>query len=124
MDSQINKCTYLSVAALRSLQDLQRKKSRAKNIKKTKVSNSKTDVEATKLKQVNKKLQKINKISKPIAENIVNDKNLRISTEKCDINSALTNKYGKNSVKKPNEQSIVVNGTIQYTTEKSKVSLL
>ena len=68
MDSQINKCTYLSVAALWSLQDLQRKKSRAKNIKKTKVSNSKTDVEATKLKQVNKKLQKINKISKPIAK--------------------------------------------------------
>ena len=123
-DSKINNTHILAVAALQSLQDLQRKKPRAKNIKKNKISSSKTDVEATKLKQVNKKLQKVNKVSKPIAKILVNDENLRISTEKCDINSAITNKYGQNSVKKPYEQNIVVNGTIQYTTEKSEVSLI
>ena len=121
-DSKINNTHILAVAALQSLQDLQRKKPRAKNIKKTKISSSKTDGEATKLKQVDKKLKKINKVSKPIAENIVNDESLSLSTEKCDINSAKTDKNGQNSVKKPNEQ--VVNGTVHYTTEKSEVSLL
>ena len=73
---------------------------------------------------MDKKLKKINKISKPCAENIVNDENLSFSTEKCDINSVITNKYGQNSVKIPDEQNIVVNGTIQYTTEISEVRLL
>ena len=66
-------------------------------------TNSKTDGEASKLKQIDKKLEKRKEVSKINAENETKIKNLSLSSHKTDLYSNIAGQLDK--VRPPNPQT-------------------